>query len=39
MQVGYGDDCVDMSTVCHWAKKCKAGEQGRADLCDKQQSG
>jgi hypothetical protein len=28
-----------MSAVRCWAIKCKAGEQGRADLCDKQQSG
>jgi hypothetical protein len=33
MQVVYGDDCVDMSTVCRWAKKCKEGQPGRADLC------
>lgn len=42
MQVVYGDDsadCVDMSTVCHRAKKCKDGEPGRADWCDKQQRG
>jgi hypothetical protein len=38
MQVVYGDDCVDVSTVCRWPKKCKAGEQGRPDLCVKQQS-
>jgi hypothetical protein len=31
----YGDDCVDVSPVCHWAKNCKHGEPGRADLCDK----
>jgi hypothetical protein len=25
----YGDDCVDVSTVCRW------GKLGRADLCNK----
>jgi hypothetical protein len=23
MQVVYGDDCVDMSTVCRWAKNVR----------------
>jgi hypothetical protein len=35
-QTVYGDNCVDVSTVHHWDKKCKAGELGRGDLCDKQ---
>lgn len=35
MQAIYGDDdCVALTTECHWAKKkCKDGELGRADLC------
>jgi hypothetical protein len=38
MQVVYGDDCVGMSIVCHWAKKCNDGQLRRVDLRDKQQS-
>jgi hypothetical protein len=36
MQVVYGGDCFDVSTVCCWPKKCEAGEEGRVDFCDKQ---
>lgn len=34
MQAIYGDDdCVALTTECHWARmKCKDGELGRADL-------
>lgn len=39
MHVVYGNDCVDMSTVHHWAKQCQNGEMGSDDLCDKQWSG
>lgn len=39
MQVVHGDDCVDVSTLCHWTKQCKDGKLGRADLCDKQRNG
>jgi hypothetical protein len=35
MQVVYGDDCVDVSTLRRWAKKCKDGTPERADLCVK----
>ena len=38
MQVNYGD-AVGMCTVCHWAKKYKDGELGRADLCDQEWNG
>lgn len=41
MQVVYGDDCVDVSTVRLWAKKInksKDAEQVRADLCDQEWS-
>lgn len=37
MQIN-GDDCVDVSTVHCWGKKCKDGEPGRADFCVKQWS-
>jgi hypothetical protein len=39
MQVVYGDDCVDVSTVHRWANTCKDGEPGISDLCDKQRIG
>ena len=39
MHIVYGDDCVDMNSVQHWAKKCIDGKSGRADSYDKQQSG
>lgn len=35
----YGEDCVDVSTVRRWAKKCKGGKPGRTDLCDQERSG
>ncbi|XP_070617038.1 protein GVQW3-like isoform X1 [Erythrolamprus reginae] len=35
----YGVDCVDVSTVRRWAKKCKGGQPGRTDLCDQERSG
>jgi hypothetical protein len=38
IQVFYGDDCVDLSTVHRWPKKYEDGEVGRADMCVKQQS-
>lgn len=39
MKVVYGDDCVDVSTVCRWAKISRDCELGRANFCDKQQHG
>jgi hypothetical protein len=39
MQVVYGDDCVDESTVRRWAYRCKDGERGKPDLCEKQRIG
>jgi hypothetical protein len=39
MQAVYSDDCVDVSTVHHWANRHKDGEPGKSDLCDKQQLG
>jgi hypothetical protein len=36
IQVVYGEDCVDVSTVHHWAKICKDGKLGSVNLCDKQ---
>jgi hypothetical protein len=38
MWVVYGDDCVDVSTVRHGAKKCIGGKLEKADLCVKQRS-
>jgi hypothetical protein len=35
MHVVYGNDCVDMSNVHRWPKKCMDGRTGSADLCDK----
>lgn len=37
MQVVYGDQCDDISTVRRWAKMCKK-EYGKADLTDKPRS-
>jgi hypothetical protein len=39
MQVVYGDDCVDVSTVRRWAIRRKDGEPGKSDLCDEQRVG
>jgi transposase len=39
MQVVYGDNCVDVSTVRCWAYRSKDGEPGKYDLCDKQRTG
>jgi hypothetical protein len=39
MHTVYGDDCVDMNSVQHSAKKCMDRKSGRAYLCVKQQSG
>ncbi|GFG30795.1 hypothetical protein Cfor_00178 [Coptotermes formosanus] len=39
MQAVYGGDCLDVRVVRRWAKKGWAGEQGKADLCDKQRRG
>jgi len=35
MQVVYGDQCVDVSTVRRWVRRFKDGELGQADLRDK----
>ena len=35
MQVVYGDQCVDVSTVRHLVRRFKDGELGQADLSDK----
>jgi hypothetical protein len=35
MQVAYGDQCVDVSTVRRWIRRFKDGELGQADLSDK----
>jgi len=35
MQVVYGDQCVDVSTVRRWVRRCKDGELGQADMSDK----
>jgi len=39
MQVVYGDQCVEVSTVRRWVKRFKNGELGQADLSDKTRSG
>ena len=39
MQVIYGDQCVDVSTVRRWVRRFKDGELGQADLSDKTQRG
>jgi hypothetical protein len=39
MHTVYGDDCVDMNSMQHRAKKCMDGKSGHADSCDKQQGG
>jgi len=35
MQVVYGDQCVDVSTVRRWVTGFKDGQLGQADLSDK----
>ena len=37
MQVIYGDQRVDVSTVRRWVRWFKDGELGQADFCDKTQ--
>ena len=39
MQVVYGDQCVDVSTVRHWVMRFKDGEMGKADLSDRTRNG
>ena len=39
MQVVYGDQCADVSTVRRWVTRFKDGELGQADLSDKTRSG
>jgi len=39
MQVVYGDQCADVSTVRSCARQFKDGDLGQADLSDKTQSG
>jgi len=39
MQVVYGDQCADVSTVRSWARQFKDGDLGQADLSDKTRSG
>ena len=34
MQVVYGDEC-DESTARRWTNRCKEGESGKSELCDK----
>jgi transposase len=38
MQVVYGDQCVDVSTVRRWVRRFKNRELGQTDLSDKTQS-
>ena len=39
MQVVYGDQCVDVSTVRRWVRRLKDGELDQADLSEKTRSG
>jgi transposase len=39
IQVVYGDQCVDLSSVRRWVRRFKDGELGQADLSDKTRSG
>ena len=39
MEKVYGTECLDVSNVRRWSKKCKEGEVGVLDLSDKHRSG